>query len=211
MATKVEGELYSKIDGQLHEIKRQLRQPNGYPFDPSLLQRALQEMIEGKFANEFNPVDFIGRGWKLAQDGEVLPENWDPTQVVLKSALLPEEDFINGEQTLQRFSNQPLLGVRAFMYYWRNKDKIPRSWGSARVLFDATIVLNPGNFRASLSLYKHEARWTWSPYWLINERNRAYASAVIGDPKTQMPLFNKSASAERISEFLVDLSPRKDK
>jgi len=49
MATKVAGELYKSITGQLFEIGRQLRQPNGYPFNPEELQRHLQAAIEGKF------------------------------------------------------------------------------------------------------------------------------------------------------------------
>jgi hypothetical protein len=49
MAQRVAGELYFDLDGQLSEIKRQLRQPNGYPFNASQLQRALQNAIEGKF------------------------------------------------------------------------------------------------------------------------------------------------------------------
>ncbi len=51
MAVKVAGELYEGITGQLFEIGRQLRQPNGYPFDPQLLKRCLQDAIEGRFAN----------------------------------------------------------------------------------------------------------------------------------------------------------------
>lgn len=49
MATLVAGELYYELDGQLLEIKRQLRQPNGYPFNPNQLKVALQNAIEGKF------------------------------------------------------------------------------------------------------------------------------------------------------------------
>ncbi len=51
MAIQVAGETYFDIDGQLHEIKRQLRQSSGYPFDPADLQKALQRAIEGKFGN----------------------------------------------------------------------------------------------------------------------------------------------------------------
>ncbi|MCX6719374.1 MAG: hypothetical protein NTZ38_03310 [Candidatus Taylorbacteria bacterium] len=49
MATIVEGDMYYKLDGQLLEIKRQLRQSGGYPFDPSELSHGLQEIIEGRF------------------------------------------------------------------------------------------------------------------------------------------------------------------
>ena len=49
MAIKVAGELYDSVTGQLFEIGRQLRQPNGYPFDPILLRDYLQRAIEGRF------------------------------------------------------------------------------------------------------------------------------------------------------------------
>ena len=49
MAQRVAGEIYESVTGQLFEIGRQLRQPNGYPFDAQKLQRALQNAIEGKF------------------------------------------------------------------------------------------------------------------------------------------------------------------
>ncbi|HBR80122.1 MAG: hypothetical protein UX09_C0052G0002 [Candidatus Uhrbacteria bacterium GW2011_GWE2_45_35] len=49
MATIVTSEQYYRLDGQLGEIKRQIRQENGYPFDPDRLARALQAVIEGQF------------------------------------------------------------------------------------------------------------------------------------------------------------------
>ncbi|MBU2263186.1 hypothetical protein KJ750_00805 [Patescibacteria group bacterium] len=49
MAKKVTGEMYYDLDGQLAEIKRQLRQREGYPYDLEDLRDHLQEAIEGKF------------------------------------------------------------------------------------------------------------------------------------------------------------------
>lgn len=49
MAHEVSQAMYYDLDGQLYEIKRQIRQQSGYPFDPERLQLALQEIIEGKF------------------------------------------------------------------------------------------------------------------------------------------------------------------
>ena len=46
MAIHVAGEQYYDLDGQLAEIKRQLRQPSGYPFDPNQLKVALQDAID---------------------------------------------------------------------------------------------------------------------------------------------------------------------
>jgi len=58
MATKVAGDLYVDIDGQIGEIKRQLRQKEGYPFDPMQLVEHLQAAIEG------NLVDRHGQPFK---------------------------------------------------------------------------------------------------------------------------------------------------
>lgn len=46
----VTGDQYKDLDGQLFELKRQLRQPGGYPHDPALLKDGLQTLIEGRFA-----------------------------------------------------------------------------------------------------------------------------------------------------------------
>lgn len=59
MAKCVAGELYHDLDGQLSEIKRQLRQPNGYPYDPYALKNALQCIIEGKFDNTAGKSDLL--------------------------------------------------------------------------------------------------------------------------------------------------------
>ena len=47
----VAGDLYETITGQLFEIGRQIRQPNGYPFDALRLKEHLQEAIEGRFGS----------------------------------------------------------------------------------------------------------------------------------------------------------------
>ncbi|OGG47710.1 hypothetical protein A2761_02330 [Candidatus Kaiserbacteria bacterium RIFCSPHIGHO2_01_FULL_51_33] len=49
MAAQVAGDLYESITGQLFELGRQLRQPNGYPFNPEELKAYLQDAIEGRF------------------------------------------------------------------------------------------------------------------------------------------------------------------
>jgi hypothetical protein len=49
MANIVAGETYYELDGQLSEIKRQLRQQNGYPFSTEQLRAHLQAAVEGRF------------------------------------------------------------------------------------------------------------------------------------------------------------------
>jgi hypothetical protein len=66
MANKiVAGELYESITGQLFEIGRQLRQPNGYPYDPERLKLHLQDAIEGRFL-ETEASTIL---WTLVDDG----------------------------------------------------------------------------------------------------------------------------------------------
>ena len=48
----VAGEFYESITGELFEIGRQLRQPNGYPFNAATLRAHLQAAIEGRFNGE---------------------------------------------------------------------------------------------------------------------------------------------------------------
>jgi hypothetical protein len=52
MANLVTGEQYYELDGQLGEIKRQLRQLSGYPFSVDGLRVALQDVIEGHFVSK---------------------------------------------------------------------------------------------------------------------------------------------------------------
>lgn len=50
MATHVvDGDQYREIDGVMLEIKRQLRQNGGYPYDPQMLLRVLRGAVEGRF------------------------------------------------------------------------------------------------------------------------------------------------------------------
>lgn len=70
MATKVAGERYYELDGQLLEIKRQLRQLNGYPFDPEILKIHLRAAIEGRFNMSVEKIAY--NFLKLISGGESL-------------------------------------------------------------------------------------------------------------------------------------------
>lgn len=68
--TVVAGDLYFDLDGQLLEIKRQLRQPNGYPFDSAKLKMHLQAAIVGCFVTAIGTFKHDRRN-----DGWILLEN----------------------------------------------------------------------------------------------------------------------------------------
>ncbi len=48
--TIVKGDLQDSLKRKLKELKRQIQQPKGYPFNPYHLEEALQQATEGKFA-----------------------------------------------------------------------------------------------------------------------------------------------------------------
>ena len=71
MAQQVSRAMYYELDGQLWEIKRQLRQQSGYSFDPEQLRKALQAVIEGRFDSAEPAGSFVRdmtkEGWKLLE------------------------------------------------------------------------------------------------------------------------------------------------
>ena len=94
----VAGDLYFDLDGQLSEIKRQLRQPNGYPFDPFQLKAHLQAAIEGRFSQFFGAFRYD----KRKKDGWTLLENV-PRRITSDIVGTPfqkenERSFYNGEE-----------------------------------------------------------------------------------------------------------------
>lgn len=138
MAEQVTGELYRELDGQLHELKRQLRQPNGYPFDPYLLKVALQNAIEGKWSG-LGPANVILDWTKVYEKlgikpdfpfGEAEPGHWDvyvARGVTLNSVVKVLRD----------------LGVEVWLYYdldkeVRKNDRDPAK-GSYKVTFRQNI------------------------------------------------------------------------
>jgi hypothetical protein len=50
MAKRVGGDMYYRLDGKLFEIKRQLRQKDGYPYSLEELDLALQRLVEGRLS-----------------------------------------------------------------------------------------------------------------------------------------------------------------
>lgn len=158
MAKKVEGEKYYQIDGQLLEIKRQLRQENGYPFDEDELKKHLQDAIEGRFKyvgdpksipiKPFDPT-FIGKGWttwKGPIDGNGLSgeEDVDPrglalmeieiSRLLFEACLKKRESSIKGEEKLRRQKLMSIirLGGNAFLGLWEdyqaNKNNSVLEW-----------------------------------------------------------------------------------
>jgi hypothetical protein len=147
MAKKVAGELYESITGQLFELGRQLRQPNGYPFNPEMLRRHLQNAIEGKFITgdpksilikPFDLAEFIGNDWstwKGPADGDGLSGEKDIdsrslsltevkfTDFLFETCLNEGESSISGEEKLRRLKEKTefiRFGGNVFLGLWED-------------------------------------------------------------------------------------------
>lgn len=88
MAQRVAGEQYESITGQLFEIGRQLRQVNGYPFDPEKLKKHLQLAIEGKmFSGAVSATAKVWKTWKTIKLGTGLKTASDFHKEVVKTGM----------------------------------------------------------------------------------------------------------------------------
>ena len=177
MATIVTGEQYMGIDGKLHEIKRQLRQPNGYPHDPERLSRALQAIVEGRL--EFRDaermkylfdsesvvgdlVKLVSRGWKIIEHvGQTL-------EVIGALEAVP---FLKDEVSLHAVSGEEMkkraatlgaaLGFLDAVFALRHGAEIPEEMRkeSSEIIFSGTVLVSPDHIASVACL-----RWI-DPMW----------------------------------------------
>lgn len=128
MATKVAGELYESITGQLFEIGRQLRQQSGYPFDPEKLKKHLQDVIEGCFEGWW--------GWTLFKDS---PSVVSVRELEIIPFLKEEEESITSEEMCRRASELGAnFGQRQAEYLLKDRGWIPVRWQDFCLVFPGT-------------------------------------------------------------------------
>ena len=207
MATKVAGELYESLTGQLFEIGRQIRQANGYPFNPEDLQKHLQDAIEGRFfggqmklilSKPFNHTEFIGKDWTIEEE--------DPRSVALKeievdkflfeTCISEGENRITGEEKLRRLKEKTdfiPFGASIFLALWEdykaNKKKSILEWlflnkeGVRFMDFFGTVFRSPDGSRLVLYLYRGAGGgWDWYCSWLGYDWNVRYPSVGCASP-----------------------------
>ncbi|MBI1971372.1 MAG: hypothetical protein HYS52_00795 [Candidatus Wildermuthbacteria bacterium] len=147
--TTVTGDLYRQIDKKLEEIKRQLRQKVGYPFDPMKLQKGLQALIEGRFQDESPSIsisifsrDMTKEGWELAEGSD------EPDPTLLSAAefefvpiLEKGENFISGEAMRKRASQKNAnFGQHTAEWLLAHPEKMPaRPEDVYWILFPRTV------------------------------------------------------------------------
>jgi len=134
----VAGDLYESVTGQLFEIGRQLRQVNGYPFDPLQLKAHLQAAIEGRFG-------LVIGNFKR----DMRKENWTLLENVSRrissvidavSFLKGSESYINSEKMVRRARMEldANYGQEDAEWLLENQDKIPAKLRKFYLVFPAT-------------------------------------------------------------------------
>ena len=117
------------LDGQLHEIKNQLRLRGGYPYDPEKLSRFLQRAIEGRFEEITAPPvsrpqipDLIKTGktfadWLTAR--EILHEFLTGEKVVLREMFSISDELLARTDIMPVF--RPAGATNRMAMQWRVK------------------------------------------------------------------------------------------
>ena len=152
----------------------------------------------------FDPVKFIGTGWKLIPE-EHDARNDDLTEidfskVDLLHCLNSNESIITGEEKLRRVKalNRIRYGANAFMGTWldyeaRKENSILEmlylTKGSTYVDFPGDVLLGPDRRRGVLYLYRHnnDGEWNCAPDWLGDGWCDTSLSAVSQELRAQNP------------------------
>lgn len=139
MATIVKGDLYYKLDGKLDEIKRQMRQKEGYGFNPERLDLALQAIVEGRFeavGGQFPSVilaaEFIHKGWTVVQD--VQPSTFKMSNLEFVPLVGSVEDHVYDLKTK--------LGLVDMKYVLDHSEEIPSEFRDKYLVFAGTLLRN---------------------------------------------------------------------
>lgn len=161
----VAGDLYFDLDGQLSEIKRQLRQPNGYPFDPLQLKAHLQAAIEGRFSAATGNFkrDMRKEGWTLLENQ---PRRIGG-QIIGVPFLNDGESSVVGEVMAQRaVTLDASYGQEDAEWLLERQDMIPAELRNYYLVFPATKWRSPVGDRDVPCLDFDGDRWYLSFGWL---------------------------------------------
>jgi len=180
----VAGELYESITGQLFEIGRQLRQPNGYSFNPVTLKEYLQDAIEGRFRlpdcfRETNEVSItipalarptlpelrLKHDWIREKDG--IERDTSPTGAVtlkLATVLREGEGSINGSKCEERIAGKLdiVLGYQQAVWLVEHQDEFPEFMallGKIYIDFTGLVVVDAYGDRSYPCLLRRGERW----------------------------------------------------
>jgi hypothetical protein len=134
---------------------------------------------------KFNPKTFIGKGWSIEE--HIKNPTLDLNKIQTKTYLKDGEDYITGEERLQRMKQDIPLNADSFLYLWEHQDKIPKEGGDW-FEFPGTILRRSRGDRYFLCLYRlGGGQWRWYCSWLGGGRNAGCPALVFASPKNLEP------------------------
>ncbi len=167
---KVAGDMYETLTGQLFELGRQLRQSNGYPFDPSLLKAHLQAAIEGRFglvAGTFRR-DMRKEGWTLLEN---VPHRLASAKIGAVSFLKGSESYINGEEMVIRARTEfgANYGQEDAEWLLEHQAEIPVDLQKYYLVFPGTVWQDSRGVRDVPYLDWNGDQWILNFNWLDDD------------------------------------------
>lgn len=147
----------------------------------------------------FDPVSFIGAGWKIVEEDErslVLTEV-NLSAVRFETKLKSRETSIKGEERLRRLKTDgdTRLDAKVFQTLWENQHLIPEKWkektngNTTFIHFDGTELRDAHGLRYVLSLCWDEttnATWDWYVIWLGSGWGVDYPSAILASQSSAL-------------------------
>ncbi|OGZ14432.1 MAG: hypothetical protein A3J08_04130 [Candidatus Lloydbacteria bacterium RIFCSPLOWO2_02_FULL_51_11] len=141
----------------------------------------------------FNPVGFLGEGWRILYYDEtdarsIALTELDLIKVQLVTIFSDGELSITGEERLKRLKASDYIRLDADIFFtlWENQHLIPESWkkvnGKTRyIFFDGTILRSPRGGHSVLYLYwwQEDGAWSWGVYQLGTDWYDGDLSAVL--------------------------------
>lgn len=159
----VTGDQYRIIDRRMREIKRQLDQNEGSPFNPEWVAKELQQIVEG--GSGYFKRDMRKEGWELLEDVDFTPIN--PAKLELVSFIKNNESSIGGEEMVRRGRElRANLGQRHAEFLLERQAEIPKEFRKYYIVFTGTIWRSPDGRRSVACLYWRGERWILFFPWL---------------------------------------------
>ena len=151
----------------------------------ALLGRAEIKPVE--YLVDFDAKPFIPNGWTILPDSEQLAKRvcgqwkFDPTKVELYlNEGQKNGKSIEGNDLRKKLANQPVMNANLLDFYLAHPKLIPESWKGQYVFFWGTIYRSADGNLCVRYLYWNGGRWYWDCYWLENDWDSNYPSAVSG-------------------------------
>ena len=153
--------------------------------------KAVEESIMIKIdrTEPFNLAQFMVQGSSIEEQDEraLVITEVDLSKIRLETTLKPGETPVIGEERLKRLkkAGHIRLDAKVFQTLWENQSLIPEKWkektngNTTYIFFDGTVLRNTSGKRCALYLCWSDGEWSWYFYWLDNDFDASYPSAVL--------------------------------